>query len=294
MVYVRSGSRIWVTTSRTSVKARAWRLDPCVAGLIRAGTSCVAFRGTVRAYDLLDTSSWIPAAASGLRLSRAAAAFSLKNARFFGGYAVDAHRVPLAWTPPARVFAEIALERTALIERSSDGHEVVTFEDFGSEGDRTSLPSRRSFRAPREVADPLDGVPAAVRDRIGRSGEAVLAVAGDAGEQMSVLPVRWVLDAGGMHAALSEDALRLSPAGPAPTMALAVDRASRWRASAMVGVMVRGPGSVFWPPLLTSGRRAVADLVERAGGAAGSALVRVTARRVVWWRGWSGGTVVRR
>jgi nitroimidazol reductase NimA-like FMN-containing flavoprotein (pyridoxamine 5'-phosphate oxidase superfamily) len=34
VVFVLDGGRLWVTTSRTSVKAWAWRRDPSVAGMV--------------------------------------------------------------------------------------------------------------------------------------------------------------------------------------------------------------------------------------------------------------------
>nr|MDP9329016.1 pyridoxamine 5'-phosphate oxidase family protein [Actinomycetota bacterium] len=48
LVFAYSGARIWLTTSRRSVKARAWRVDPLTAGLIRDGDLSVAFTGTVK------------------------------------------------------------------------------------------------------------------------------------------------------------------------------------------------------------------------------------------------------
>ena len=37
LVFASSGGRIWLTTSRGSVKSRAWKADPSVAGLVRHG-----------------------------------------------------------------------------------------------------------------------------------------------------------------------------------------------------------------------------------------------------------------
>ncbi|MGH7358577.1 MAG: pyridoxamine 5'-phosphate oxidase family protein, partial [Candidatus Rokuibacteriota bacterium] len=116
MVFAVAGGRIWVTTSRGSVKARAWRSDPRVAGLVRAGEDCVVFVGTARAHDLLEPSTWPGALAAAPLLAVATTRFTRKNARFFAGYAVDARRVPFAWTPPGRVFVELSIERAALIE----------------------------------------------------------------------------------------------------------------------------------------------------------------------------------
>ena len=47
LVFANSGARLWLTTSRRSVKARAWRTDPSVAGLVRSDDLAVTFTGTV-------------------------------------------------------------------------------------------------------------------------------------------------------------------------------------------------------------------------------------------------------
>src|SRR6266498_3972190 len=84
--------------------------------MIWVGGEVVTFRGRVRTYDALDLLSWLSAAVAGPRLVRAATRFSLKNARFFAGYAVNARRVPLAWTPPGRVFVGVEVKAGALLD----------------------------------------------------------------------------------------------------------------------------------------------------------------------------------
>jgi hypothetical protein len=75
-------------------------------------------------------------------------------------------------------------------------------------------------------------------------------------------------------------------------MALAVDRASWWRARKMIGAMVQGPGEVYALERLTSGMRSADARAELTGADPhGAALVRIRPARVVWWRGWSSGTV---
>ena len=94
MVFASAAGRVWVTTSRDSVKARSWRRDPRVAGLVRSARRTAAFTGTVTTYDLLDTGTWTRSLAQGPVLALAGFRFTHKNARFFAGYAVDAHHVP--------------------------------------------------------------------------------------------------------------------------------------------------------------------------------------------------------
>jgi hypothetical protein len=128
MVYAVAGERLWVTTSRRSVKARAWRDDPRVAGLVRVGSDALMFTGTATTHDALSPRSWRRSLSEAPMLAVASARFTRKNARFFAGYAFDARKVPLAWTPPGRVFVELEIERTALLE----GDGLETWGDWGS------------------------------------------------------------------------------------------------------------------------------------------------------------------
>jgi len=282
-VYAVWDDALWVTTARRSVKARAWRADRHVAGLVRTPAGSVVFGGTVRPYDLLDPATWWSSVANAPGITAAALAFTRRNARFFAGYAVDARKVPLAWTPPGRVFARVDVDRAAVVE-----HGVVrTWGRF----DR-GLRSHSAFRTPKARRDPLDGVPEEVRGRVGTGGDAALAVDGPRGPL--VLPARWALDGGSVHAVVPGTTLRLAgPEADCPA-ALTVDHASRWRASAMAGVLVQGEGSVFASDRLRSGAPAAAAVAERAGASPkGTAVIRLRVDRVVWWRGWSSGTVRR-
>ena len=146
LVFAYSGARLWLTTSRGSVKARAWRVDRSTAGLIRDGDLSVAFTGTVKTYDALDKRTWGAAVAGATSIARATAGFSRKNARFFAGYAFDARQVPFAWTPPGRVFVGVDLERTALLddEGVQEGRgrwrgEPVSHEAFRRSSRRSSI-----------------------------------------------------------------------------------------------------------------------------------------------------------
>ncbi len=283
MVFAAAGGRLWVTTSRASVKARGWRRDPRVAGLVRAGDAAVAFTGRVRTFDALDPASWGRSVREGPLLAIASARFTRKNARFFAGYAVDANRVPLAWTPPGRVFVELDAERTALLSDDGVGDSWGAWEP--------DLLSREVFRAIRTGGDPLDGLPADVRDALGRSGSGAVAVEGADG--VVVLPAAWTMDGASLYAVLHEDLLALARCrSPSARVALEVDRPSWWRARDMVGAMVRGEGEVFAVGRLSTGRRSADRVAQLAGvDPKGAALVRVRPRRLVWWRGWSSGTV---
>ena len=283
VVFAVHGSRLWVTTSRGSVKARTWRRDPRVGGLVRAGDRAVAFTGRVVTFDLLEPGSWPRSVLHAPSLTRAAAAFTVKNTRFFAGYAVDAYRVPLAWTPPGRVFAAIELERIAMIRGDAVGR---TWGGFGAR-----IGSATTFRVSPGGRDPLDGVPANVRERIDDAGTGVLGVDGPR-RPPAALPCRWEISGGDLLAVLPSEILALASPHPDSKVSLTIDHASQWRARSMAGVMAQGEGRMFEIARLRSGGRSAARIVEAAGlDPDSSALVRVRPRRIVWWQGWDSGTV---
>jgi nitroimidazol reductase NimA-like FMN-containing flavoprotein (pyridoxamine 5'-phosphate oxidase superfamily) len=279
LVFAYSGGRIWLTTSRRSVKARAWRTDASVAGLVRHGELAVTLTGTVRTYDALDRSTWAAAVAGATSIARATATFSRKNARFFAGYAIDARQVPLAWTPPGRVFVGIDLARTALLD--DEGVQ----EGRGRWGG--SAPSHETFRRRTRDVDTFAAVPAGIRREVGSEGEGALAVAGDRGPV--VLPVRWRAEPHGLYAAMPAEVAELAGAGPDAPMALTIDSASVWRARDMVGAMFQGAGSLYVLDELGSGSKTASAIATGILPTAG-ALVRIEPTRVVWWRGWSSGS----
>jgi len=289
VVYVFDGGRVWLTTSRRSVKARTWKQDRVVGGLVRAGAQSVTLRGRVRTYDAIDPLTWTAATVGGPWLIRAATRFTFKNARFFAGYAVDAGRVPLAWSPAGRVFARVGL---------ADGW-VLSGDGAPGEGWGEDAPSgarfRRSFQAlPRARGVDL-GVPAKIRRVLGASGTGALALQPEDREPL-VLPVAWrrVAAEGTFDAVMPRALAELSGAGPEIPAALTLDHASAWRASDMSGMVVRGAAALYAPG---ETRRGAAELRERirlagtAEDAVGDAvLIRLRPSRVVWWRGWTSGT----
>jgi hypothetical protein len=283
MVFAPAGGRLWVTTSRDSVKASAWARDDRVAGLVRAGEDAVLFTGHVSTFDLLRPESWGRSLREAPALAVAAARFTAKNARFFGGYAVDANHVPLAWTPPGRVFASLALDAVARLE----GDRLA--EHRGWVSAPTTRNGAERFRAVRTGRGPLEGLPADVRDRLGSAGAGALALEGPSGPV--VLPARWAVQDAGIYAIVAEEVLDLATTEPGP-VALTIDRPAGWRASEMIGAMVRGSAEVAVASRLVSGLTSARRIARSAGtDVAGSAIVRVSPRSLVWWRGWSSGTV---
>jgi pyridoxamine 5'-phosphate oxidase-like protein len=281
LVFAFSGGRLWLTTSRGSVKARSWRADRRMAGLVRNGDLAVSFTGTVRTYDLLDTGTWGASVVGAPAIARASVRFSKKNARFFAGYTVDARQVPFAWTPPGRVFVGIDIDRTALIDTRGV--------DEGRGRWEGEAASHATFRASKQGPDPLAMLQEDVAGALGREGAGSLAVAGVHGSV--VLPVRWRAVEAALYAALPAESLALTDAGPDAAVALTVDRASAWRARDMVGAMVQGTGGFHVLDRLGSGARSARAIATSIDPDAG-ALVRIVPRRLVWWKGWSSGNAV--
>jgi nitroimidazol reductase NimA-like FMN-containing flavoprotein (pyridoxamine 5'-phosphate oxidase superfamily) len=279
LVFTTSGGRIWVTTSRRSVKTRTWRTDPTAAGLVRHGEFGVAFTGTAKLYDALDRSTWSDAVAGATSIARATASFSRKNARFFAGYAFDAKQVPFAWTPPGRVFVGIDLDRTALVD------------DEGVQEGRGrwagATVSHTTFRRTAPKLDALAQLPKDIRDALGTGGEAALTLVGERGP--AVVPARWLVEDGTLYAALPDETLALAAAGPDAAAALTIDRAAEWRAREMVGAMVQGTASVHVLEGMGSGAKTARVLAATIHPNAG-ALLRIAPSRLVWWHGWSSGS----
>jgi nitroimidazol reductase NimA-like FMN-containing flavoprotein (pyridoxamine 5'-phosphate oxidase superfamily) len=281
VVFTVEGGRVWGTTGRGTTKARRWRDDGRAAGLVRAADRWVTFRGPVTMYDLLDPSTWGHSLRRIREVTAASARFTVKNARFFAGYARDAARVPLAWTPPARVLFSVDLQAGAV----GEGDRVL--ERWGTWGRRLEgLPSYRAATAPI----PNGGLPEEVRSLLTESGPGTLAVEGRRGPV--VLPARWTREDGSFLAVLPRRVLALAAPPTRGRAALVVEHASRWRAARMRGLLVRGEAATFLPDELRGGRRSL-DAATRDVAVPDPAVVRLRAETVVWWQGWVSGTVGR-
>lgn len=278
MVFILEGGRLWATTARGSRKVRLWRERPVGAGLVRAGDRAVSFRGRVDLYDLLDPSTWRRSILGSPMVTRAALRFSRKNARFFAGYARDAHRVPLGWTPPGRVFLSLELAAGAVLDLA-DRAVLATWGTL-----ERGLSGAGSFRRPTAGRGIVADVPAEIAESLGLEGRGALAVG-----EGPVLPVRWRRSRDeAVFAALPASFLQLAAASDGARATLVLDEPSRWRASGMVGMQLRGEARIYVPDELRSGR---ASLLEASGATEGDAVVRLRPDRVVWWRGWTSGSL---
>jgi carbon monoxide dehydrogenase subunit G len=98
------------------------------------------------------------------------------------------------------------------------------------------------------------------------------------------------VDGGSLYAALPAETLALAGVGPDAPVALTVDHASAWRARDMVGAMVQGTGAIHVLDDLGSGAKTARALATSIDPEAGT-LVRITPARLVWWKGWSSGSL---
>ena len=289
LVYASYHDRLWVTTARGSVKAKRWKHDGVAGALVRGDGYDLSLRGEVTLHDALDPGTWFRAVRQAPVVSMATAEFVRKNARFFAGYARDARRVPLAWTPPGRVFAEISLDAGVVSDASSG--EVI--ERWGS-GRRRGIESAAAFRRTRAPVGPFASVPPDVRQALGSAGDCVVGLAAPSrGAPLpAVLPARWALDEGGLFVAVREELTALAGGvRKGMLMSVTIDHAPTWRAADMSGVLAQGEPKVFLAERVRTGGRGVRERLEQMGGEDDWMLARLAPSRVVWWHGWSSGTV---
>jgi hypothetical protein len=289
VVFVLEEGAVWATTARGTAKARAWKNDPTAAGLVRRGDRAVSFRGRVTMYDLLDPTTWGPGLRHRRQLVKASARFTMKNARYFAGYARDVRRLPLAWMPPARIIVSIDLDAGVVLNVEAGTVE----ERWGGLG--SAARGRTTFRPSPTGKLPERGVYRDLRRALGRAGRGALGMFGSAGP--IVLPVAWSRagSEGAYYAVLPRPFLLLAGATPAPKAALVMDLPSAWRAATMRGILLQGEAEVFLPRNVRSGREDLLVRARRAGPPpADPAVVRLRPERAVWWKGWSSDTVERR
>lgn len=285
VVYVLDGGRLWGTTGRGTTKAKRWRSEPVAGGLVRWGEQAVTFRGAVTLYDALDSDTWAQSLVRAPLVARASARFTLKNARFFAGYARDVGRVPLAWTPPARVIFSVDLDAGAVLEE--DGRISERWGRWGR-----VVRSADTYRTVRG-SFPYDDLPEHVCRLLGLSGSATLGLDGPAGPV--VLPTRWSRNSDVYHAVLPRSILALASPKAEGRASLVVDRASSWRAARMRGVLLRGGAQSFVPTRVRTGRQDLRARIVSAGPPPDDpAVIRLRAKTAVWWEGWASGTVGRR
>ena len=281
MVFAEAGDRVWVTTSRGSVKARAWARILGWPAWSAWGSGPRSSPGPWPRSTSSIPRSWGRSFRESPVIALAAARYTKKNARFFAGYAVDANHVPLAWTPPGRVFAELR----SSVRRGSVGDHRERGGSGATRGTGSSV-----FRVSKAGAGVFD---ASSLGPAGRSATPGWRSARARDRRRPGRPAREMGARGpwGLRGPQRRGAhgRRRGPVAPA---ALCVDRPSSWRAREMVGTMIRGrdasrsraaPSPACGP---CTGSRAVG--VDPASAASSAS----TPNASVWW-GWDSGRDVR-
>lgn len=135
-------------------------------------------------------------------------------------------------------------------------------------------------------------MPQEVRELGRGSGRGVVGLEGR--RRQAVLPVRWVRPAsdGAYFCVLPSAFLARASARADAPGTLVIDRASRWRAAHMTGLMLRGRVDAFLPRSLAAGRSALEARVGDLGP--DDAVLRLRPEVAVWWQGWASGSVGRR
>jgi hypothetical protein len=260
--YAVAGGRIWLVSSRNTVKVRAMRRDPRVSVLVRDGERSLAVSGTAEVL-----SPWGPGDA--LRLARnawwprALAGYGLRNAALLGGYLIDTAGCAAGSLPYDRVLIGITPSRAMLIEVDA------VLRAFGRwpSPRRASSPQRRAGSLQHVVS--LEGVPQRAAATVSASGHAALGWSTPSGPV--VLAAR-VLD-GNASVLVSAQALRVAGAADGEAACLTFDGGLALRPTRLAGAMLRGRGFIL------SRRGALAQ-------------VALDVERVSWWSGFRTGTVL--
>jgi hypothetical protein len=161
-------------------------------------------------------------------------------------------------------------------------------------GRKRASESATSFRQTKVTGDAFAAVPDEVARAVGSQGDCALGLAPSAAAEVApILPARWSLDEHGLFVAARSELIDLvGGARRGGAVGVTVDHASSWRASDMAGVLVQGEAKAFVAEHLRSGARSAGERLRRMGaGLEDWTLMRVSPHRLVWWHGWSSGTV---
>jgi len=259
--YAVAGGRLWLVSSRNTVKVRTLRRHPRVSVLVRDGERSVVLSGTAEVL-----SPWGPGDAMRLARNpwwpRALAGYGLRNAALLGGYLVDAAGCTAGSLPHDRVLVGITPQRAMLIEDD----QVVRVVGRWPSARRASSPQRRAGSVHRAVS--LDGVPQRAAATVSASGGAALGWSTPSGPV--VLPANSL--EGGATVLVPAQALRVAGAADGDAACLSFDGGLALRPTRLAGAMLRGRESIL----------------SRRGALATVAL---DVERVSWWSGFRTGTV---
>jgi hypothetical protein len=248
------GGALWMTTSRYAAKLALARRDPRAAFLVSPPEDDghgLLLQGLLEVYDPLSLPSHLRAMAQGPGFALNVAGYALKNAAFVGGYLLDLLSVPLAWWPQNRVLLRLRPDHVRLVPALVPPPAAPT-----------RLPG-----APADLALSL------ARSRVGQlcwllAGRPVLA------------NVAWALD--GLEVLVW---LPPVPRSPRPMVPATLVERHRLRSTQVRGVALQGQ---LAPDASGEGKLSAR---YQGGLPEGGMVLRLTTRRMTWWRGFEVGRV---
>lgn len=197
---------LWMTTSRYAAKTIIARRDPRAAFLVDGESTALHLRGSLEVFDPLSLSGQVRAMLDGPGYFLGMAAYALKNAPYFAGYALDLARLPRAWLPYNRVVLRLRLSHADIIEAAP-------------------FPAAQAARVP--------SVPADVSRRL--AGVSRGYACWVEGATPVIRPAYWDVERGEISVAPVSGRPRPGGAG-----AVVIEAHHRFRPSLMVGACLRG------------------------------------------------------
>lgn len=107
---------VWMTTSRFALKTIVARRDPRAAFFVDGGERALIMRGVLEVFDPVSVTSQVRALLGGPAFYLGMAGYTLKNAPFVAGYALDLARIPREWLPYNRVVLCLRPSEAELID----------------------------------------------------------------------------------------------------------------------------------------------------------------------------------
>ena len=238
---------LWMTTSRFAAKTVLAKRDPRATFLVDGGARALVLSGTMEVFDPISLTSQVRALLGGPAFYLGMAGYTLKNAPFVAGYALDLVRIPREWLPYNRVVLCLRPHEAELID-------VIEF------------PEAQAARVP--------GVPVEIGRRL--AGVTRGYACWLEGAKPVIEPALWEAERG---------RITVAPAGgrhprAGASGALVIESHHSYRPSLMVGVCLRGRF------LGAMGREAIADRYGIDSSDVPPAR-ELHAERVTAWRGFA-------
>ncbi|HYR62084.1 MAG TPA: pyridoxamine 5'-phosphate oxidase family protein [Actinomycetota bacterium] len=224
LAFGRQAGRLWLVTSRDSLKVRAISRDPAVGGLVRSGQRSVMWSGRARLVDPLTARGL---GTNLLQLPLAVTGYIVRNFREAAGVVWDR---PVPTLPITKLLITVDLDCVALLQ----GWSVVAAWGPWS---RQDLLGRGT--PPRRLPPPLRAIPPALRQLLLEPDRPAVLGWQTASGPMAI-PAVW--DQEQATAVASADAMVLAGASPRGPGCLTVGR-GECHADAREGLLLRGSGT---------------------------------------------------